>query len=269
MIRRYENSACEFDKSLLINDEYTFSVLIRSLDDPCTLTVTDEKSFIIMYTKAPYPVWVWTEDGIDEETLETVWKLCREDFPAEDGYKFNLKYETAEYFIRKGRDEGLSLGIGINMLAYDCPVPRAPERPAPGELYEARESDLETIVDFMEQFHSELNVDVETRESYREKAEEILSRQGMFFWKDAEGKLTAMCSFRASGDKASVNEVYTLPSERRKGYAENLVFGITKKITDLGLMPLLYTDADYEASNACYIKIGYRKRGSICTLEIK
>ena len=267
MIKRYENSVCHFDAELLKDDEYTFSVVIRSLGDPCTLTVTDGESFIIMYTVSPYPVWVWTKEGIDEETKRTVWNLCREDFPAEDGFKFNLKYEMAEYFIEQGRAEDLDLGISINMLAYDCPTPRAPERPAPGELYEATDSDLETVVDFMEQFHSELNVDVESRDSYREKAKEILNRQGMFFWKDAGGEFAAMCSFRASGDKASVNEVYTLPSKRRKGFAENLVFAITKKIRDLGLMPLLYTDADYAASNACYIKIGYRERGSICTVE--
>ena len=34
-------------------------------------------------------------------------------------------------------------------------------------------------------------------------------------------------------------------------------------------MPMLYTDADYVASNACYEKIGFILRGNLCTMAIK
>jgi len=34
----------------------------------------------------------------------------------------------------------------------------------------------------------------------------------------------------------------------------------------MGLTPMLYTDAEYPASNACYQKIGYALRGALCTL---
>ena len=31
----------------------------------------------------------------------------------------------------------------------------------------------------------------------------------------------------------------------------------------------MYTDADYQASNACYEKIGYILRGKLCTVAMK
>ena len=65
---------------------------------------------------------------------------------------------------------------------------------------------------------------------------------------------------------ASINLVYTLPKERRKHYAENLVYQVTKLAVNEGLSPMLYTDADYPASNECYKKIGYVLRGSLCTI---
>ena len=34
-------------------------------------------------------------------------------------------------------------------------------------------------------------------------------------------------------------------------------------------VPMLYTDADYIASNACYEKIGYMLRGKLCTLAVR
>ena len=60
--------------------------------------------------------------------------------------------------------------------------------------------------------------------------------------------------------------MYTRREERRKHYAENLVFQVTMIAKNAGFMPMLYTDADYVASNACYEKIGYILRGKLCTI---
>jgi len=38
------------------------------------------------------------------------------------------------------------------------------------------------------------------------------------------------------------------------------------KVKEAGCIPMLYTDADYAASNACYEKIGYVLRGKLCTI---
>ena len=37
-------------------------------------------------------------------------------------------------------------------------------------------------------------------------------------------------------------------------------------VDEAGYVPMLYTDADYVASNACYEKIGYILRGKLCTI---
>ncbi len=54
--------------------------------------------------------------------------------------------------------------------------------------------------------------------------------------------------------------------ERRKHYAEHLVYQVTVIAKNAGYIPMLYTDADYAASNACYEKIGYVLRGKLCTI---
>ena len=65
---------------------------------------------------------------------------------------------------------------------------------------------------------------------------------------------------------ASINLVFTRPEFRRRHYAENLVYQVTMKVKEAGYIPMLYTDADYVASNACYEKIGYVLRGKLCTI---
>jgi predicted GNAT family acetyltransferase len=65
---------------------------------------------------------------------------------------------------------------------------------------------------------------------------------------------------------ASIGLVYTRDEYRRKHYAEHLVYQVSEIVSDLGYLPMLYTDADYVASNACYEKIGYILRGKLCTI---
>ena len=45
-----------------------------------------------------------------------------------------------------------------------------------------------------------------------------------------------------------------------------MVYEVTKLVKEAGYIPMLYTDADYPASNACYEKIGYILRGKLCTI---
>ena len=88
----------------------------------------------------------------------------------------------------------------------------------------------------------------------------------MYFWKDAQGRHVASCRYAPNGEMASVNLVYTRPEFRRRHYAENLVYQVTVRAQEAGYVPMLYTDADYAASNACYEKIGYVLRGRLCTV---
>lgn len=76
----------------------------------------------------------------------------------------------------------------------------------------------------------------------------------------------ASCSYNPKGELASVGLVFTRPEHRRKHYADNLVYQVSKMAEAEGCLPMLYTDADYAASNACYEKIGYILRGKLCSI---
>ena len=76
----------------------------------------------------------------------------------------------------------------------------------------------------------------------------------------------ASCQYAPTDDMASLNLVYTRETYRRKHYAEHLVYQVTKIAQDSGYTPMLYTNADYVASNAYYEKIGYVLRGKLCTI---
>ena len=259
--------ANEKDYMLLNNDKYTFFVLKRLLDGENKLLLTDHERLIICFSCEPYPVWIWNADEPAEKELERAYAICREHNLFDGKHRFNLKYELAEYFIERAATDGVVFAIETNMYAYDNPEPIAPDMACEGELYQCTAGDIDELVEFMEMFHSDINMDHQTLEEYRKKARQGVENGSLFFWKDASGKRVASCNWSQNGELAAIGLVYTRREERRKHYAENLVYQVTMIAKKAGFMPMLYTDADYAASNACYEKIGYKLRGKLCTIS--
>lgn len=228
--------------------------------------MTDHERMIICFTCNPFPVWIWTPDDVSEAEKEKVYRIASESSLLNGRYRFNLKYELAEYFIDRAAKDGKTISILTNMFAYDCPNPVKPAEAADGFLYRCNSEDVDELVDFMDLFHKEIGIDQKDREGYRMDAETFIHKQNVFFWKDEQRNSVACCKYAAQGNMASVNLVFTRPEFRRKHYAENIVYQVTKLAKDEGYVPTLYTDADYIASNACYEKIGYVLRGKLCTI---
>lgn len=256
----------ERDYKLLETDKYTFFVLKRIMGGACKLLLSDHERLILCFTGQPFPVWIWTADDASEEEMEQAYRLAKENDLLDGKHHFNIKYSLAEYFIRRAAEDGSELKIITNMFAYDCLDPVRPDTEADGGIYRCEMKDLDELVDFLDSFHKELSIDQKDISGYREDAVEFIQTGNMFLWKDAQGYSVASCKYAPTGDMASINLVFTRPAYRRKHYAENLVYQVTMKVKEAGYVPMLYTDADYVASNACYEKIGYVLRGKLCTI---
>ncbi len=256
----------EKDFEALSQDQYTFAVLDRILRESCDLVMTDHRRLILCHSGRRFPVWIWTPDGLREEEKEQAWKLSEECRPLKEGYRYNMKYELADYFVHRARQAGLEAGITMQLYAYDCPSPIPPDAPADGEIHECVQQDLEEAAAFIPLFYTEIGEEPPSREYCLEKAQAYIGEHAFFFWMNASGKAVACCSYKVNQGLASLGSVFTLPECRRKHYARHLVYQVTKRVKDLGWMPMLYTDANYPASNACYEKIGYVLRGKLCTV---
>lgn len=262
-IKYFRKEVCPIDTGMIGDDEYTFNVLSKILKSECTLTVTDFEKFIICYSSAPYPVWIWTSDDIYNEIWEKIWQIVCEEFPL-GKYRFNVKYSFANFMIERAD----SLQISLNMQVYTCNKTIVPQKNIDGALVLAEDKHIEEVVAFLTDFHNELNMDKKSYIEYRSDAEKLISGKRLFLWKDSCGETVAMCAYGVNGSKCSLNNVITRYDKRRMGYASRLVFEVTNMILDSGKTPTLYTNADYIASNACYRSIGYQLIGSLCTVDV-
>ena len=257
----------ERDFNLLSGDKYTFSVISRIIKEECELRLTDHEKIIICFTGQPYPVWIWTPDGAPEEEFERAYQIVKDNSLMDGNHRFNIKYVLASYFINRAKEDGLDLKVSTNLFAYDCPSAIPPSSVIEGEIHQCTEEDLDIVVDFFEMFHDAVEIDKESRERYRTYAEEAIKNCSFYFWKKDDGEFVTSCSWHPAGNMASLGSVYTREEFRRRHYAEHLVYEVTEIARKNGYMPMLYTDADYVASNACYEKLGYILRGKLCTIS--
>ena len=256
----------ERDYKLLEKDKYTFSVMSRIIGEECALRLSDHERLIICFTGQPFPVWIWTPDDASEDEMERAYEIAKEHSLLDGEHRFNLKYELAEFFIRMAGKEGLDLSITTNLFAYDCPSLITLETVVDGCLHKCTNEDIDVLTDFFEMFHNAVGIDKESREQYRISAEEGVRAGSLYLWEISEGEFAASCSWHPVHEMASVGLVYTREEYRRRHYAEHLVYEVTKMIMEAGYKPMLYTDADYSASNRCYEKLGYVLRGKLCTV---
>lgn len=256
----------EKDFELLARDRYTFAVLDRILRGTCDLVLSDHRNLILCHSEASRPVWIWTPDGCPDAVKDSAWNLAEEYRPLQEGYRFNIKYELADHFMKKAARAGRKLVFDMQLFVYDCPAPVVPDRPADGGPYRCVPKDTEEAADLISLFYKEIGEKIPPREYREGKAREHIEKGGFFFWKNEAGETVACCSYRPNQGLASLGSVLTVPGYRRKHYAQNLVYHVTKLVADMGYMPMLFTDANYPASNACYEKIGYVLRGKLCTL---
>lgn len=263
-IKIFKNTSCEIDASFLDCDKYTFSVLRRIIKGDCELTLTDGKRLMICLSSHLYPVWVWLPDDASEFEYENAYFLVKKHFGFE-GYRFNMKYPLAQYFQKRAGDEGYTLKTLTNLLAYRCLATVAPAKSVDGFLEVASEGDLDEAIAFIEEFHNDLSMDVGGDNEYRQKVLSFIEKERFFFWNNGAERV-ACCTYTEAQELCSVGSVYTKRAHRRRGYAAHLVYNVTNLIIKASKMPVLYTDADYSASNACYMQIGFEPQGGLCTI---
>lgn len=264
----YRDQAGVVDVDLLKDDGITFSVLVSILQGTCAEVYTDHENVIICHSCEPYPVWVWCKNVENGADIAKIAACLKEAFPLEGGYKYNLGYELLEQLKRVDSYFEDST-IKMNLLSYRLDQINEIHYPCGGELVPAKAEDRDRLITLWHDLVLEMEGMELDGEQCRDRVDRHLEAGTLFSWRNEAGEIMALTSRGDTGSYSKIAAVYTLPEHRRKGYAINLVHQVTEMILADGLTPILYTNADYGASNACYRKIGYQEVGRLCTVCVK
>lgn len=265
MLTHYQNQSCPEAVELLRRDAVTYSVLIQILQTPCTDIYTDRERVIVCYSCPPFPVWVWCAHPENARDIREIAGCLKEAFPMEAGFTYNLSHVLLDR-LREADPCFRDTSVKMELLSYRLDRIAPLDRPCDGAPSRPREEEVAYLAEIWHDLAYEMEGRVLTPDQCVRIVGRKLDTGTLFLWRSPAGKIAALTARNDEPPYSKVGAVYTLPEYRRRGYALHLVHRVTEGILAEGLTPILYTNADYPASNACYQKIGYRPVGSLCTV---
>ena len=244
-------------------DKYMFSVIEENLNLDNIKLYSNERDFIVCQSGDNRPVWIWTKNEIEKEELEIIKKIMAI-FINNGTFKFTVKKNVYDYLKLTGFEQfKLNENDYFEMGALECHELKLPKK-CDGYIDRPKKEELDIIAKYWHDDCDEmLNADPITMEEAYEHAEELINLDTFFVWRNDDGKIVSMIKYKVSNGLAKLNHVYTPIEERRKGYAANLVYTVTKDMLDKGYGPLLYTDYNYLPSNKSYMNVGYNLTGML------
>ena len=264
----YINENREADRALLEKDKLSYAVLFQVLGGKVKKVITDHKQILIAHTAAVYPTWIWAPDDASEEVLDSIFQTIKKEFSPIQDYRFNTKYEIANYLIERFRsEENVEFCICANIAAYECQMPKAPKKQVDGHLECLAENDEELAARLIRESSKAIGDRIFSEEESKQAAKEQLAIQCLYVWRDKDGMPVSFCDKKADEHYIKVSQVYTIPEARGKNYAGRMIYEICQEIVASGQTPMLYADADYAPSNRCYQNIGFELKGKIATIR--
>lgn len=139
-----------------------------------------------------------------------------------------------------------------------------------GNYFLATTDDIDILTEFTYNESKEIS-DVKdlSMEEAKDAAIKRLERGTYYVWKNVSGKIVAQATYIITDGNAKISGVYTLPDERGKGYAANLIYILTNKVLSLGNHVSLYTDYKYIPSNKAYKNVGYIDKDVLINFSCK
>lgn len=152
----------------------------------------------------------------------------------------------------------VTMRLGTYALQQATPTPRTA-----GRLRAATPPDAPLAREWIHAFHAEAL-------PHAPPAAEPVDLDGYHFWEVDGIPVTAVRARRATPHGAVINDVYTPPALRRKGYATAAVAAASAAMLATGnTVCFLFTDLNNPTSNAIYQRIGYRPIGEFRQITFK
>jgi predicted GNAT family acetyltransferase len=164
--------------------------------------------------------------------------------------------EVRRFAAMWSKQVGTAVRPGMQQRVFEIREVRALQRPVPGSMRLANDSDLPVLVPWIAAFQSEVQV-TETADP-DVLARERIAQKRLYVWEDAQ-----VVSMAAQGSQtptgAGINLVYTPPAFRQHGYASACVTALTTHLLATGhAYCCLFTDLANQTSNTIYQRIGYQ-----------
>lgn len=254
MIKSIKSNNKIFKSKEFQKDKYKFFLILQNINTEQVELYSDEENYVLCRSGKEWPTWIWTKDNFDITLLPEIEETINK-YLLDVDTKFTCKREL--YNLLK-EDNYQYLGDYYFEMGYLVCDKTVKPKLSDGSLELATRDDIEILTKFTYDESREIS-DVKelTIDEAKKDVEKRLNRGTYYVWKNKEGKIVAQASYVVTDGNAKIAGVYTLPEERGKGYAANLIYILTNKVLSEGNHVSLYTDYKYIPSNKAYKNVGY------------
>lgn len=261
MITAINKTHAIFNSAAYIRDIVPFSLMELIKQCPMLLE-SDEKDFIIGMASPQMPIWVWTSDGIQQETINELCEYFYSRFRDNQTVCYVAKPDIAAILSNPFKEKKRAQEHRVEMESFENPK-IIPAKNKEVIIEKPTIADVHDIAVCMANFEKDCFDQMVDPSSLLEKAKNKLNDPNFFVIKQNNTVVATAQSSRETDTHISINQVYTKPEYRGQGFAAALVAHISKIIIQKGKIPALYTDLSNPSSNKAYKNVGFIEKGKV------
>lgn len=267
MLKSFVNSDIQAADGLFARDEVQYNLIHRISDGSDALLLRSQDGRMLYAETPGYNGWLWVSGTLSK--AERALLLGRLTDRLAGRRLVGLSADpalAAEFAGLYAEAANLQYRAYKRLQAYHCPAVRKQDG-VKGGLQRAAAHNAPLIAEFKAGFARDaFGIDVDPSNELN-AAEAAIAEGDLYLWV-VDGVPVSMAGVaHRSARHARVNNVYTPPAERGKGYAGALVAEVSGLLAAEGLVPMLYADIDNPSANAAYRRIGYVESGLIDDLK--
>ncbi|MBF4691895.1 GNAT family N-acetyltransferase [Fusibacter ferrireducens] len=212
--------------------------------------------------------WLWTSDSVQKTSIDALIRFLDEHLKSEHEITLISKPTLINTLKSHFMDQNLINVVDkMSMLTYDC-IQTTFQKKVEGTLEKPSLDDLMIIASFFKGFMKDCFDYDRTMAQMEDTARHFISADDFYVWKN-QGEIVCMGNIAHRSERhVRLNEIYTPPLHRKKGYAGALVNALCKQIIEKGKIPMFYTDKSVQASNKAYSNVGFKLKGQVDEIQI-
>lgn len=226
------------------------------------LLVSNEKDFAVAMSSPQWPAWVWTSDSIAEGSVAELRQYIFNRYRDSKSAGFVAKPEMADVLAEPFKERFGAAEKRVSMMGFENPKV-IPPRNKGVSIERPTAHDVEDIAFCLAEFERDCYGRVIDPGSKTEEAKKKLDNLYFFVIRQDNSVVATAQGERETDNHIAINQVYTRPEYRGRGFASALVAYISDLIIKTGKKPVLYTDLSNPCSNKAYKNVGFIERGRV------